>query len=375
MLFRGLLTLTADINEVPFVFKSLNHHELELLRFCGGDQPNESFWNTFLAYGVFMVDGANVLAERDRWLPEIARTFGELPASARARVIRHLSEVSRRASNAVALTEAYCTEVYSRYHWAQLRGTDLTSPAVTGIDGTQRLGLNWAQLVWRALNYFEDRNDQHEREWENAKFVGGCMAGKGISKIYTQDNDRRQKEKEERLARKDKLLRQVILGEDVEETAQQFQGAVVLAARSVDELAEQLQHDLRGEKDWHDRVIEEEERRAREVIRTRQQQLEDLAKAHEQEYGPLRVTGGTGFEGLTPEEVQFRVERQRQLEAQSVAKRMVRPELDEKTAAFMSKWGVLGDEVETHVSTTDRDVSGAVPLSPSRKPGTPFGRR
>jgi len=116
ILFRGFLTVAGEINGVPFVFKSLNHHEFELLRMTGGmyetvgDTP-DSFWNRFLAYGVLMVDGANVLSDRERWIPEITTTFGTLPAAAKARVIRYLSEINRRASDAITLTEAYSMEI------------------------------------------------------------------------------------------------------------------------------------------------------------------------------------------------------------------------------------------------------------------------
>ena len=249
MLFRGFLTVSAEIGNVLFTFKSLNHHEFDMLRLAGlnsGGVASEKVWNTFFAYCVFMIDGVNILPDRDRWISRLAGTFRELPKAARQLIVRHLSEINRRASDAVALTEAYATETYSRFRWAQMRGLDLSSPSVTGIHGTECLGLNWAQYIWRALNYFEDRNETLEREWEHAKFIGSCMAGKGISKVYQQDNDRRQKEKEERFARKDIILRQILLGEKLDEKQKQLQGAVLVSRRTVEDLTEQLEKDLKA---------------------------------------------------------------------------------------------------------------------------------
>ncbi len=380
LLFRGFLTVAATINDVPFVFKSLNHHEFELLRFMSGfngdTSVSQKFWDTFLSHTVFMVDGVNILPERERYTKQLGGLFRELPQNAKQRVIRHIGEVNRRASNATTLTEAYFTEVYSRFRWSQVRGLDLTSTAVTGIFGTEKIGMNWAQSLWRALNYYEDRSEELERNWENAKFVGSCMVGKGISKIYRQDTDRKQKEREERLARKDKVLRQICLGEDPEALAQQTQSQVVIAARSVEELTDQLEKDLRGEKDWHDQVIMDHERKIKERIQSQQNRLEELYKSNDSMFDRRQLMGTTAMEGLTPAQVQERVTRSKQLHAQAAARAMVHPVMDEKTSQFMGKWGITDSEVTTNITQTDKDISNVVPFQRGRETqGTPFGKR
>src|SRR5579862_2618708 len=71
LLTKGFLMQSAEINDVLFVFKSLNHHELEMVRLIGGFRPDQPpslrFWNMFLAYGVFMIDGQNILLDRERF--------------------------------------------------------------------------------------------------------------------------------------------------------------------------------------------------------------------------------------------------------------------------------------------------------------------
>lgn len=381
MVFRGFLTIPAEINGAIIVFKSLNNHEFELLRLSGAFEKNVGykFWDIFLSYGVFMVDGQNVLTDRSRWMAEIGKMFGQMDLKPKQRVIRYLSEINRRASNAVLLSECYFTEAYSRYRWAQLKGLDLASPSVTGVAGTEQLGLNWAQLTWRALNFFEDRNEQLERDWDNAKFVGSCLAGKGIQKIYQQDTDRRKKDKEERFSRKDRILRQVLLGEKPVEKLKQLNGAVLTGAHTAEELAEQLEKDLRGEKDWHDKIIEEHETRVRENFASRQRQVKQLVQQHAEEFGQKNVIGGTDLRGLSPAEVQERIVRQKQYENQAAARGMVYPELsDPKTAQFLDRWGISETGVNVTVEDTDRDPSTAVPIAPPRQgatPVTPFRRK
>jgi hypothetical protein len=377
VLFRGFLTSTAEINDVLFVFKSLNQHEFELTRLMGGfaneGRVTSRFWDLFLAFGVFMVDGQNVLVDRQRWMPKIANMFRDMQPTARAKVIRHLSELNRRASNATVLVEAYAMENYSRYRWAQLHGLDLSLAAVTGIAGTADLGLNWAQLTWRAINYFEDTSAAAEREWENAKFVGSCMAGKGIQKIYNRDHDRHRKEMQDKIARKDRLLRHVYEGISLDEGPTLRDGQVVLLAQTTEQLADQVAKSLKGEKDWHDEVVDAHEQRIKDRVAAQREQLVAAAKASEESFRGQTIYGGSDTIGLTRAQVQERIARQKQIEAQRVSQGFVQPtpEESEKMERFMDRWGIAPG-VSTTVGTSDKDPETAIPLPPVKTPGKPW---
>jgi len=341
LIFRGFLTVSAEINGVLFVFKSLNHHEFGLVRMMGdvrdGKAPPQKFWDLFLAYGVLMVDGQNILPDRDRWLIEVSEVFASFAKGPRNTLIRHLSELNRKAASAVLLTEAYATETYSRFRWAQLQNIDMTTTAVTGIAGTAQLGLNWAQLVWRAINHFEDLHAQVERDWENAKFVGSCMAGKGIQRIYAQDDRRRRSEREAAWTRKDRILRHVLMGEPLDEKKSGRAGTVIVA-RTVEDLVEQRRKELQGEKDWHDEVVDRIEQRARDEQKRRREEIEALMAANEDKFGGSHLQGETDFTGLTQAQVNERILRSKQIEAQQAASRILHPELyDEKYAKGVSK--------------------------------------
>lgn len=376
-LMRGFLTVSAEINDVPFVFKSLNHHEFELLTLIGGlgnRTPNQSFWNIFLAYGVFMVDGTNVLADRERSVREIVRAFADFTPGARAKMVRHLSELNRRAAVATMLAEPYATEHYSRYRWAQVRGLDLMSPTATGISGTEKLGLNYAQLTWRALNYYEDLRDNMEREWENAKFIGACMAGKGIQKVHNADETRRTKHKETLFARKDAIIRHALFGDPLDDGKQQKGDKIIFAAHTAEELSQQLQSSLRGEKDWHDRVVEDYEKQIQERYAEQERKLQEMFEAHKEDFGSRNVVGGTSLEGLSPAEVQERISRRKQLEAQESSQRILYPSLDERGTSLHEKWGLTGSGVDSTFSQTDRDPAPAIPITRAMPSGKPFRR-
>jgi hypothetical protein len=373
LLTKGFLYVPVTIGDVLFVFKSLNQHEFELVRLLSGATDTvvpRRFWDLFLSYMVLFVDGQNILLDRERQISKLADTFRDLPQGARQKLIRQLSDLNRRVSNATTLVEAYAMEGYSRWRWAQVQGLDLMSPTLTGISGTERLGLSWAQLIWRAFNYFEDIRHTQDVEWENAKFVGGCMAGKGIQKIYNQDADRRQKDKQERWNRKDQLIRHIHFGDPLEADKKYGGAQVIQVASTVEELADQVQRSLRGEKDWHDEMIEAHEKQIRDRFQAQRDQLEELVASRDAEMGPFNVTGSSSIEGLTPAQVAERILRQKQLEAQSLASRIVYPEMhDEKLGGVLDK---LGFSQKT--PTTERSPDDAIPLQPRRNVGTPWRR-
>lgn len=365
LLFRGFLYVPATVNGVPFVFKSLNQFEFEHLSFSDVDKSRKGIkrsYDLFLAYGVLMIDGANVLPDREQWLPEIAEFFGKLDDGARRTAINRLSEINRRASRAIILTEAYTTEIQSRLRWAQLRGLDLMSPAVTGFSGTDRLGMNWAQLAWRAMNYYEDLKDVSEREWENAKFVASAMAGKGMNRVHSQDRQRRKKEMEERADRKDRILRFALFGEPLDKSSKG--GAVLNVARTVEELATQLEKDLKGEKDWHDMVVAETERRVQDQTKARMDQIRMFQESASEKYGNQALIGSTEITGLSPEEVQFRLQRRRQLAAQRLAQQVIYPEMhDPKMSQFLDRWAQpMPDPNKDSLAVKVTDRARALPL-------------
>lgn len=372
ILFRGFIHQSAVLNDVLFVFKSINHHEYEMISLATGGEGSakvKDYYDLFLSYGVLMVDGQNILTDRPKHLPDLKEFFDGLPKTARQKVIRYLSEINRRSFKATILTEAFVMESTSRLRWAQLHGSTLSSTAVTGISGTDGLGLNWAQLTWNALNYYEDLKVRSESDWENAKFVASSMAGKGMSKVHSADRTRRQKEREEQIARRDRLLRHVLVGASLEGPA--GDGTVVKqVASTVQELGEQLKKDLKGEKDWHDHIIEAHERRVREGYEQKAQQLQAVVEQRREEFGGRNILGATDFGGVNLRDVQDRILRRRQIAAQNQASQIVYPELyDEKHEEFMEKWNLPR---ATTVKPTDRDTSGALPLPPTRPAGTPW---
>lgn len=277
-LFNGFLHASSTVQGRTFVFKTLNANEVRIIEMMRphGENASEvrsSFRTIFIAHSVLMIDGQNVLVDRPRHMIRLMKAVAKLSGPIQDKIVSNLSSLNERASRLFPLAEPYSFESRSRFRWLQMKGTPVHSSAFTGFPGTEDVGMNYCQQVWTAMNNIQDRRDELERDWSNAKFIGSCMAGKGIRSIDEKDKMRFEKERVEREDAKMKILYSYLNRTagipEPEATVQLPDGRMAnvskkFQAESVDELAEQLSASLSGEKDFHDRVIEEKERGFRE---------------------------------------------------------------------------------------------------------------
>lgn len=268
---NGFLTASVNMLGHTFVFKTINQYEMNNVSFLKPYRADpldvESVYRaTFLAYSVFMIDGRNVIYNRPQHINKIVNTFKKIDAEVQSRLIIALSRLNERANRLYPLVEVYVYETRSRYRWLQVKDTPIHSPIVTGIAGTDELGMNLVQQTWVALNRITDQREIIETEWTHAKFIGSCFNGKGVRSVDERDRGRREKEKSEREDKKMKVLYRYLnriagIDEDAPHVAKRpVDGKLVLVeksfrAESVDELAEQLSAALSGEKDQHDIAV------------------------------------------------------------------------------------------------------------------------
>jgi hypothetical protein len=216
----------------------------------------------------------------------------------------------------------------------------------TGIPGTVELGMNYCQQTWMAMNEVIDRKEEVEVSWNHAKFIGSCFAGKGMISIDEQDKARRSREQQELEENKMKVLREYIAvseGRDLvsdEGTVSLPDGrrAVVegrFKAESVEDLADQLSSALSGEKDWHDKVVEEHFRRAKEAQESYRSQSRKLAAASRIVDPGRSATGGARV--LNREDADAYVQRMQALMIRPVQEPMHPPDMDTDRSDMRNK--------------------------------------
>ncbi len=288
-LYSGFLTSHAKLVERSFVFKTLNHLEVQsisYLRPAGGTPADvqDSYRAAFIAYSVFYIDGQSALSDRPRHISRLIKTVKKLPSRVQDEIIIRLGALNEKASRLHPLTEVYVHENRSRFKWLQLKNTSVHLSSSTGVPGSEFLGMNYCQQAWTALNHLVDQREVMDAEWSNAKFIGSCFNGKGVRGVDEKDRGRREKERDEREEKKMKVLFRYLNrlpagsdGPPAEVVLPDGRKASVVKsfrAETVDELSEQLSAALSGEKDHHDRVVEAKERQNAE----RRAALQDLSR-------------------------------------------------------------------------------------------------
>lgn len=317
-IFTGFLTSPAYILDKTFIFKTLNHHEVRNLEFFRSLRKSTSeikslYRAAFIAHSILYIDGENTLCDRTEHIRKLIQVVSKIQPGVLEEMTGNLGALNARANRLYPLTEVYVHENRSRFKWLHTRDTIINSPTITGIHGTNELGLNYCQQMWVALNRLMDHREQLEADWGNAKFIGGCFAGKAIRTIEEKDKARKEKEKLDVHELKNKVIyrylnrnagdedvapKQVTLPDGRTATVEKM-----FRAESVEELANQLSASLSDEKDYHDKIIEAKQkelrRRANAIDKHRRQLWERppvLDEAAEAKSTPLtgssRILGG-----------------------------------------------------------------------------------
>lgn len=271
-LYRSFLTSPAIVGDMDVVFKTLNHHEVANINFHrpargSSEEVQRKYRATLIAYSVFMVDGENVLCDRANYLRRFIKIFDKIDNVVLEKIVNNLSLLNKRTTFLFPLTEIYVHENRSRFKWLHIKQTNINSPSVTGILGTDALGMNYCQQTWTSLNHLQDLREEMERDWSNAKFVGSCFNSKGVRQIEEKDRGRREKERQDQDDLRMKILYRYLNRDDhgnsiePEDIMTLPDGRKVKVekreiAQTVDELAKQLSSSLSGEKDKHDEIIE-----------------------------------------------------------------------------------------------------------------------
>ena len=302
-LFQGFLTMDVSYRDVKLTFKTLNHNEIKYINLLKPKSASmkQEFAHLFIAYSLFLVDYTNVLPVRNTSIKKLMSTIAKIPRNVQDKIVENLHHLNLKASLLYPLTEVYVYENRSRFKWYHLNSSSIHSPSFTGIQGTDSLGLNYCQQTWTSLNVILDRRESSEREWANAKFIGGCFAGKGVKSIDEKDKARLETERTKRDERKLEILRDYLNGSDPSKKEEKLtrlpdgrMGVVEKSFKSstVTELAEELSRAVSGEKDLHDLIVERKQKEAIEMHKSLESQKRQLLSVPDVQVDSFSVGGG-----------------------------------------------------------------------------------
>lgn len=263
LIFRGFLALPIQIGSSRLVLKSINNVEFDRVKYHLPFISNQmSYHLYFIAYSIWMIDDVNILPDRRVYLPSMVKILGSLPSHLLTRILGLLTDLNNLSVKKGALIEAYSYESISRQKWMSMKSLSPNDYRVSGVEGTEIIGLNTYQKTWISLNQMEDLKISREVEWDNAKFIGSCFNPKGVRQIETQDKARRNREKEDR-----EYIRRGGIMEN---------GSIKIQSESVEELMGELERSLKGEKDWHDKVVEKHEKEIKEKYEKQKREMFEM---------------------------------------------------------------------------------------------------
>lgn len=243
LLYNGYLLEAVSLHKpegFPFrlVLKTLSTNETDYIyNLCSGlsgYQFNYWFNVYFVAYSIFNIDGYPVTNPDAETLTQLVDAIQKWNRPVLQTVISVIAQLQNRVNKSASIFERYIYQKPSRFNWSVRKGSSGSSP-------------NDIQEMWINYNQIEDMNEQFEISYSLAKFVASFLDPKGVRKIDSKDSAKR--------AEKDEY-RQRIIENYRELDAHRLSHPIV----TNDDLLEELDRQMRGIKDDHDRIIEEWER-------------------------------------------------------------------------------------------------------------------
>lgn len=295
LLLFGVLTTVIPLAEGYITVGSMSG--MQTRRFILRASGDEANWKRYhIAHSVHMVNGF-ALDQRDPnvayhlfmgWLREVRNEFIEV-------LHAYVLGLRRRQERAVRITNAFCQEPYSRTLW---RTNKTANPE------------NTVQRLWVAYNENRDDYERDLKQWQHTRSVVGSMSGKG-AKSLKKSTDQWERRREDAAKRAvEDAVNWIISGDRAEQTpltvtvnGQTLTVPKVHASQTVDEMQEELMRAVRGEKDYHDHMVDqykEYHRAKNEAARKERQDALDAARKASEERG---ISGSTVIVGYTPEQL------------------------------------------------------------------------
>jgi hypothetical protein len=297
LIFKGFLTLRLDLKDKFFVFKTINEKEYELIKLCSGMSSEEDAYKArfnlyFLVYSLFMINGDNVLIDRN--INSLFKFFSSMPKGLCAKMIQEINGLWSLSYDSLKFLEGFTYTVGSRRVWRILGDKYPNHTEFTGIAGTETLGLNVHQENWIYINRIMDDEESYERDFSLSVLVASASNPKGAKQIRAR-HDTQAKAMEE------KRTKLAEVGH-VEKTGWRPEGWAVPVDTAEDLVAE-LERQVHGIKDKHDVFMENYIRKMRENADARAQEAQRKVEEYRKKIGDEVLPPLTGSQrALTPEE-------------------------------------------------------------------------
>lgn len=292
----GHLHHTILLRDVPVTFRSMDSRDVERIVACGA-HGSVGLWKRWrIAQSVWMIGGFSVHGSENasyyvynEWVKDLHFEYINILSA----VVIALKE---RLNRCLRITPAFAAETYSRSLW-RMMGRPVFPQG------------NIVQQVWSAHNLSEDQTQADTMQWEHTRAISGSMSGK-VAKSLRKSGDtwkERRKAHAQRLiedavnwvisgAREDQKPLTVTLG------GKTYEIPKIHSVQTVAEMEEEMDRAMKGEKDYHDTIVDGY--KAAQKARIKKAQDDERAeRARRGRGGKPGVTGSTVMTGYTPDQL------------------------------------------------------------------------
>lgn len=277
LVFKGFLAYETKMGGHRFVFKTINENEFNFIRALSGDPDDDLARITFnlylLVHSTLSVDGIWLLGRDLDRQSDLFLLYQGLPWQICNELIKKTNSIRTDSYEALNFLEGFSYTDESRRMWKVLGGKDPTSESFTGVYGTSRMGLNYHQQNWSYINRVMDQEEEYNNQFSFSILIASASNPKGVRQIRNKHestlkniSDRRKK-----LAQEGRI--------DKRSWSEEGWAA---STDTVEELVSELERQMTGKKDRHDKYIENYLKKMKERAQERAMEAEErIRKARE----------------------------------------------------------------------------------------------
>lgn len=134
-----------------------------------------------LVFSTFMINGYNVLINRNETIPDLFEFYNGLSTVSLNSLVENSNKIYKEYLESLDFLEGFCYTDRSRVLWKILSSKDIVSSGnYYGIQGSENLGLNTAQESWIVINKQLDAEDDYNTQFRLSLMVASSFSGKGV---------------------------------------------------------------------------------------------------------------------------------------------------------------------------------------------------
>ena len=303
LIFRGFITVDATIGDKKIILKTVNNKEFNMIKYRSGYEKGKNYLSLFnsyfLAYSIFMIDGNNILIDRESAINDFREFFASIPNKLYKKIMDEINIMKDKVYDATNFLEGFIYTNSSRWLWRTMINKSPCSSEFTGIPGTSSLGVNSHQENWVIVNKSIDHEMEYNKDFDLAILVASASSPKGAKQIRSKHDNSVQTLEEKR-----KKLAKIGYIDTTKWSPEGWASSVDTA----EDLVSELERQMAGIKDRHDLFMENYMNSLKEKAELQAREAEEKLRSYRDSNKPM-ITGSHRILSLKETEELFKTKK------------------------------------------------------------------